>query len=174
MAADCRAVVIIDDHQVMGLGVRDALLDAGVAEEVLWLPGLSAAELPEGVVVVLDLRLGDGSSPRANVAALFEAGYPVIVYTSAENPYLVREAVEAGALSIVRKSAPNGRARQRRGRRGARRDGSRCGLGGGPGRRRRLRQGAPDEHRGQGARVLRLGGDLDGRRPGDGAVAVHG
>ncbi len=38
----------------------DALLDAGVAEEVLWLPGLSAAELPEGVVVVLDLRLGDG------------------------------------------------------------------------------------------------------------------
>ncbi|WP_454931390.1 response regulator transcription factor [Actinomyces israelii] len=106
VAADCRAVVIIDDHQVMGLGVRDALLDAGVAEEVLWLPGLSAAELPEGVVVVLDLRLGDGSSPRANVAALFEAGYPVIVYTSAENPYLVREAVEAGALSIVRKSAP--------------------------------------------------------------------
>ena len=28
------------------------------------------------------------------------------MYTSAENPYLVREAVEAGALSIVRKSAP--------------------------------------------------------------------
>ena len=106
MAADCRAVVTIDDHQVMGLGVRDVLLDAGVADEVLWFPGLSAAELPEGVVVVLDLRLGDGSSPRANIAALFEAGHPVVVYTSAESPYLVREAVEAGALSIVRKSAP--------------------------------------------------------------------
>ena len=106
VAADCRAVVIIDDHQVMGLGVHDVLLDAGVADKVLWFPGLSAAELPEGVVVVLDLRLGDGSSPRANVAALFEAGHPVVVYTSAENPCLVREAIAAGALAIVRKSAP--------------------------------------------------------------------
>ena len=41
MVADCRAVVTIDDHQVMGLGVRDVLLDAGVAEEVLWFTGLS-------------------------------------------------------------------------------------------------------------------------------------
>ena len=55
---------------------------------------------------MLDLRLNDDSSPRDNITALSGAGHPVVVYTSAENPCLVREAIAAGALAIVRKSAP--------------------------------------------------------------------
>ena len=101
-----RTVMIIDDHQVVSLGVRSALLDAGAADEALWLPAVDLARIPAGAVVVLDLRLNDGSSPRDNITALSGAGHPVVVYTSAENPCLVREAIAAGALAIVRKSAP--------------------------------------------------------------------
>ena len=101
-----RTVMIIDDHQVVSLGVRSALLDAGVADDALWLPAVDPARIPTGAVVVLDLRLNDDSSPRDNITALSGAGHPVVVYTSAENPCLVREAIAAGALAIVRKSAP--------------------------------------------------------------------
>ena len=101
-----RTVIIIDDHQVVSLGVRSALLDAGVADDALWLPAVDPARIPAGSVVVLDLRLNDGSSPHDNITALSGAGHPVVVYTSAENPCLVREAIAAGALTIVRKSAP--------------------------------------------------------------------
>ena len=101
-----RTVMIIDDHQVVSLGVRSALLDAGVADDALWLPAVDPARIPTGAVVVLDRRLNDDSSPRDNITALSGAGHPVVVYTSAENPCLVREAIAAGALAIVRKSAP--------------------------------------------------------------------
>ena len=101
-----RTVMIIDDHQVVSLGVRSALLDAGAADEALWLPAVDPARIPTGAVGVLDLRLNDDSSPRDNITALSGAGHPVVVYTSAENPCLVREAIAAGALAIVRKSAP--------------------------------------------------------------------
>ena len=105
-SATSRTVMIIDDHQVVSLGVRSALLDADTAAEVLWLPAVDPARVPAGAVVVLDLRLNDGSGPRDNITALSGAGHPVVVYTSAENPCLVREAIAAGALAIVRKSAP--------------------------------------------------------------------
>lgn len=61
---------------------------------------------PELDLILLDLRLADGSSPTANIDALHVAGFPVLVYTGAENPYLVRLAAKAGVLGIVRKSAP--------------------------------------------------------------------
>ena len=96
-----RTVMIIDDHQVVSLGVRSALLDAGAADEALWLPAVDLARIPAGAVVVLDLRLNNGSSPRDNITALSGAGHPVVVYTSAENPCLVREAIAAGARSCA-------------------------------------------------------------------------
>ena len=105
--ATSRTVTIIDDHQVISLGVRSALLDTGAAAEAIWLPAVDPARIPTGAVVVLDLRLNDDSSPRDNITALSGAGHPVVVYTSAENPCLVREAIAAGALAIVRKSGPS-------------------------------------------------------------------
>lgn len=103
-------VVVIDDHEVICLGVERALLDAGVADSVRWSPDLASAGLTEesgqDVVAVLDLRLDDGSSPADNLHALSALNVPTVVYTSGEEPYLVRVAIAAGALSIVRKSAP--------------------------------------------------------------------
>jgi len=83
--------MIIDDHQVVSLGVRSALLDAGAADEALWLPAVDLARIPAGAVVVLDLRLNDGSSPRDNITALSGAGHPVVVYTFADDRNLIHE-----------------------------------------------------------------------------------
>src|SRR5690606_26736604 len=58
-------------------------------------------------LVVLDLNLRDGSRPSENVDALRARGSEVVVLTSAENPYLIREVSRSGVLGIVRKSAPS-------------------------------------------------------------------
>ncbi|QSE87958.1 response regulator transcription factor (plasmid) [Rhodococcus pseudokoreensis] len=58
-------------------------------------------------LVILDLRLADGSSPKANVEELRAAGLETLVFTGAENPYLLRLAARAGVLGVVRKSEAN-------------------------------------------------------------------
>jgi DNA-binding NarL/FixJ family response regulator len=62
--------------------------------------------MPQPELVVLDLRLADGSSPIGNVERLVAAGARVVAFTSGENPYMVRLAARAPVLGIVRKSAP--------------------------------------------------------------------
>lgn len=103
-----KRIGIVEDHESMVLGVR-AMLDTH--------PDLSLTAASDTVagllerdqqldLVLLDLRLADGSSPTANIDALHAAGHAVLVYTGAENPYLVRLAAKQGVLGIVRKSAP--------------------------------------------------------------------
>jgi two-component system response regulator DevR len=84
-------VALVDDHAIVGISptVRELLSEHRDAE-----------------LVVLDLRLADGSSPISNVKALREQGMRVIAYTSGEDPYLVRLAARTDVLGIVRKSAP--------------------------------------------------------------------
>ncbi len=101
------SVVVVDDHEIVGLGLKKALEDRDPRYSVVSCPTIDAIEMPPPpVVVVLDLRLGDGSTPTSNLAVARSADVPVVVYTSGDNPVLVREAIAAGALSIVRKSAP--------------------------------------------------------------------
>ncbi|WP_200171149.1 helix-turn-helix transcriptional regulator [Tomitella cavernea] len=57
-------------------------------------------------MAILDLRLADGSSPMTNVEELRAAGLETLVFTGAENPYLIRLAAKAGVLGVLRKSAP--------------------------------------------------------------------
>jgi DNA-binding NarL/FixJ family response regulator len=57
-------------------------------------------------VVVLDLRLADGSSPVSNAERLSERGARVIAYTSGEHPQLIRLAATSDVMALVRKSAP--------------------------------------------------------------------
>ncbi|WP_440713541.1 helix-turn-helix transcriptional regulator [Gordonia sp. FQ] len=103
-----KRIGVVEDHESMVLGVR-AMLDGHpgltLASSSDTVPGL-LDQRPELDLVLLDLRLADGSSPTANIDALHAAGLPVLVYTGAENPYLVRLAAKAGVLGIVRKSAP--------------------------------------------------------------------
>lgn len=101
------SVVVVDDHEIVALGVSQAVEVSERISAVHHVPTVSALPEVDGpVVIVLDLRLADGSTPTENLQALGELGVPVVVYTSADDPVLVREAIAAGALSIVRKSAP--------------------------------------------------------------------
>lgn len=99
-------IIVIDDHRVVGLGVTAAFNNRGVDASISWAPTVRDAKRLRGQVAILDLRLADGSDPDRNIADLTERAIPVVVYTSGEDPYLVRRAIAGGALSIIRKSAP--------------------------------------------------------------------
>ena len=57
-------------------------------------------------VVLLELSLADGSRPCDNVARLAATGARVLVYTDGGRPAWIADAVAAGALGVVLKSAP--------------------------------------------------------------------
>ncbi|WP_165945844.1 response regulator transcription factor [Micromonospora sp. KC606] len=57
-------------------------------------------------IVLLDLRLTDGSDPLRNVAMLRAAEARVVVHSSVESADTVRAVIRAGACGYVAKSAP--------------------------------------------------------------------
>ncbi|MCI2238391.1 response regulator transcription factor [Paenibacillus sp. TRM 82003] len=57
-------------------------------------------------VVLLDLRLGDGSRPADNVGALRGAGSRVLVYTEGRQHAEASEALRAGAQGVLLKDRP--------------------------------------------------------------------
>jgi two-component system, NarL family, response regulator DevR len=96
----------VDDHETVQLGFasliagqQDIELVASVVSVDLLLPILSTLDL-----VVLDLRLSDGSTVEHNMAILHANGSRVLAFTAADNPADVRAASRAGVLGIVRKS----------------------------------------------------------------------
>lgn len=103
----CR-VALVDDHPLVARALEQLLSDAdglqweGSAATVNELVERS----PELDVVVLDLRLADGTIPHDNITRLHERGVKVLVYTSGEHPELLRSAARAGALGVVLKSEP--------------------------------------------------------------------
>ena len=103
-------VALVDDHAIVEVALHAALADIVSVEFVGVSPTVHELleEHGDAEVVVLDLRLGDGSSPIANVSALRDRGMRVIAYTSGEDPYLVRLVARTDVLGIVRKSAPVG------------------------------------------------------------------
>lgn len=99
-------VAIVDDHELVAVAVgglirsHPALDYVGHATTVSGLLALNlAADL-----VVLDLHLRDDSPPSVNVERLRASGAEVIVLTSGENPYLIREVSRTEVLGILRKS----------------------------------------------------------------------
>lgn len=101
-------IAIIDDHDLLAVGVAASLSQMDGVE-------LAAAShtvdefLDLGLtvdLVLLDLRLGDGTRPARNVALLRATGAEVLAYTSAEDASLLREAAKAEVIGVVTKSAP--------------------------------------------------------------------
>lgn len=104
---DTPSVIVIDDHEIVGLGVRAAFESQGLPTTVTWCRSVADLVVPDPpAVVALDLRLDDGSTPGGNLAVLEGLGLPVVIHTSADDPFLLRQAIAAGAMAIVRKSAP--------------------------------------------------------------------
>jgi DNA-binding NarL/FixJ family response regulator len=102
-----RTVALVEDHALVAIGFRDLVQEAedlhlaGMVESVSALPSLRQ----DLDLVVLDLRLSDGSSPEENVANIHRMGSHVLVYTGAEDRRLIQSAARSGALGLIRKSS---------------------------------------------------------------------
>ncbi|MEU8900257.1 response regulator transcription factor [Nocardia sp. NPDC048505] len=103
-----RRIGLVEDHESVAIGLAamlapepdlDLVLTAGTVPELLTAPTATDLDL-----VVLDLRLADGSAPDDNVRALRDRGIEVLVFTGADNAFMVRAAARAGVLGVVRKS----------------------------------------------------------------------
>ncbi|MFC8045011.1 LuxR C-terminal-related transcriptional regulator [Nocardia sp. NPDC057353] len=98
---------VVEDHESQIIGLKAILAETDDLRLVA--EGATVAELladaGELDLVVLDLRLGDGSMPEDNVARLRAAGVECLVVSAAEEPYLVQSAARAGVLGVLRKSA---------------------------------------------------------------------
>jgi DNA-binding NarL/FixJ family response regulator len=98
---------VVDDHEQIVRGLR-ATLDEQADMELV-----AGAETVTGLLatatdldlVLLDLRLGDGTSPITNIETLQQVGIPTLVYTSGDEMYMVRQAASAGVMGVVRKNA---------------------------------------------------------------------
>lgn len=114
-------LVIVDDHPAIARGVAAGLADvsarlgdvtavssvAAVTDLVVGKGSGSGGSGGSGTgvdVVILDLQLGDGSDPAANVAQLVAAGLPVLVYTQEGRRSVIGRCFKAGASGIVSKS----------------------------------------------------------------------
>ncbi len=96
----------VDDHETVRLGFS-SLLDGESDLELVASTSTVAELLPQLDridLVVLDLRLSDGSSLSANLSTLSASGARVLALTGADNVLDLRAASREGVLGIVRKS----------------------------------------------------------------------
>lgn len=101
-------VGIVDDHSTVNLGVAtllENLDDLDLVASASTVNGLLATTTDLDIVI-LDLRLADGSAPAHNLALLHPCCPLVLAYTSGEDPKLLREGARAGIVGMIRKSEP--------------------------------------------------------------------
>ncbi|MFB2582412.1 LuxR C-terminal-related transcriptional regulator [Herbiconiux sp. P15] len=99
---------MVDDHESVVLGLREAFRTdetVDIAASAATVDDLLAQAITIDVVI-LDLRLADGSSPVSNAKRLSARGIKVIAYSSGEHAHLNRLAATSDILGLVRKSAP--------------------------------------------------------------------
>ena len=96
----------VDDHETVQLGLAVMLAGATDIELVLSAPTVDPVldRIDDVDLVMLDIRLSDGSTIEHNLARLHERGARVLVFTAADDHEAVRTASKAGVLGIVRKS----------------------------------------------------------------------
>lgn len=102
-------VALIDDHEIVAHGF--ATLFATIPEILVVATVTTVTELLESQaakacidLVILDLRLSDGSTVTTNVDRLRAAGAQVLAFTGGDDAQLMRFAARSGVLGVVRKS----------------------------------------------------------------------
>ncbi|HIW29128.1 MAG TPA: response regulator transcription factor [Candidatus Luteococcus avicola] len=101
-------VAIVDDNTVVRFGLPlmhpelEVVTTCATVEELL-------CEAPEVDLVILDLRLSDGSEPRRTqgtkaVKTVARAGYRICLYTDERRRLVLAKCLRAGAHGIVHKS----------------------------------------------------------------------
>lgn len=102
--------VLLEDHPL----VREALLNqiSGQFEELS--VTYSGAKVDDAIAsiaehgadcIILDLDLGDGRNPVANVLDLVELGVPILIVSALGDQATIRGTLMAGAISFVSKQA---------------------------------------------------------------------
>lgn len=100
-------MAIVDDHEAVRYGF------AGACEKFGYTLIAATATVPELLekisrnrvdVVVMDLSLADGSLISENVRAVRARKIPVLIFSIADKPKLIRAAIKNGAHAIVPKS----------------------------------------------------------------------
>lgn len=110
MSTDAAARVLriahVDDHETVQLGLASLLADQPDLELVMSVSTVDTLleHLPTLDLVILDIRLSDGSTVERNLAVLRANDTRVLAFTAADNPAELRAASRAGVLGIVRKS----------------------------------------------------------------------
>ncbi|MBJ8344984.1 response regulator transcription factor [Antrihabitans sp. YC2-6] len=101
-----RRIGLVEDHESVVIGLSTILSREPDLEVVATAATVAEllAQTDDLDLVVLDLRLADGSTPEENVRAVRERDVEVLIFTGAENAFLVRSAARAGVLGVVRKS----------------------------------------------------------------------
>ena len=102
-----RTIALVEDHALIAAGFRDLVCGAPDLELLAMVETVDALQALERTpdLVVLDLRLADGSMPSANIRAIHAMGSEVLIYTGGEDRRLIQDAARAGALGLIRKSA---------------------------------------------------------------------
>lgn len=97
----------VDDHPALLSGLRSDLAEIDPALRLVAM-ARNVDELMDSTadldIVLLDLRLGDGSRPRENVKKLLSIPVRVLIYTEGSHRSLMLEALAAGAVGILRKN----------------------------------------------------------------------
>ena len=106
--ASARAIRLahVDDHETVRLGFAwlvgnepdlSVVASGSTVDDIV-------TELDHIDLVILDIRLSDGSTITHNLDVLHAHGARVLAFTAADNPADLRAASKAGVLGIVRKS----------------------------------------------------------------------
>jgi DNA-binding NarL/FixJ family response regulator len=101
-------VGVVDDHPIIRDGVTGWVSVPGSGIRVVATAATVDAVLAgagrRAQVILLDLDLGDGTTPEQNVAAILAAGPAVLVVSASDSPAAVRAAMRAGARGYVLKN----------------------------------------------------------------------
>jgi two-component system, NarL family, nitrate/nitrite response regulator NarL len=101
-------VAVVDDHPMILDGITGwvTVPDSGirVVATAATVDAVLAGAGRRADVVLLDLDLGDGTTPERNVAAILAAGPAVLVVSASDSPAAVRAAMRAGARGYVLKN----------------------------------------------------------------------
>ncbi|WP_062077348.1 response regulator transcription factor [Demequina globuliformis] len=101
----CKRIALVEDHALISMGFTDLVASAPDIELVAAVTTVRDLPATPLDLVVLDLRLADGSAPADNVATVLATRTPVLIYTGAEDRTLIQSAARSGASGLVRKSA---------------------------------------------------------------------
>lgn len=104
-------ILIVEDHPLVREAIESRIAQALPDYEIVYSGGsvkdvLELVKATPADCVILDLDLGDGTSPIANTALLVTANLRVLVVSALADPATVRATLRVGALGFVSKAAP--------------------------------------------------------------------